>query len=638
MRKFTYSLITVGIFLAWIIVQAMTAQAGALHTSDFRLPHAPGELLVGLRDTSARATPDSLITALAADLDATVMERIDALRIVRLRVPQGRLPAALSQLQADPRVAWAEPNYLIYPDFTPNDPLYASCQAQPSYPCGYLIPLQMEDAWEVTTGRPDVIIAVVDTGVAMNHPDLADGIWTNPGEIPDNGLDDDGNGFIDDVHGWDFADEDNDPSDDYGHGTHVAGIVAARINNNQGIAGMAGGATIMPIDVFRGGIGTYADLIQAIVYATDNGADVINMSLGALSYSRGEEAAVEYAWRRGVVLVAAAGNNGNNAWHYPAAHEHVIGVAATNAADQRVGFSSFGPFVSVSAPGYAILSSFPGGQYRSMSGTSMATPHVSGLAALILSRNPTLTNAQVRSIIETTADDLGAPDWDPYYGFGRINAARALAAVPPPPDPLPTPTPSPPPEPLWPAGCVDLLQEGGFESETPTAWHLEGTADIREGTAFEGTRALHLAGVNDTSGLGWQPVHIPYTTTAATLAFAFRIENQDSGLSGDPQEPSRDRLRVDFQDAAGQPLIPLLRTGNAADTVTDGLLWDEFLYALTGDDLVTLRQAGEVRLVFYGDNGPDNQPTDFYIDSVRLCVKTTPLSEWPYHIRLIINP
>lgn len=583
------------------------------------LPYAPGEVLIGLKGVSDRAAVGALANEVATSNGASVLETVPALHIVRLSVPEGPLAQRIARLQADPRVAWAEPNYLVYPDFIPNDPLYASAQSS------YLSRLQVEEVWDITIGRPDVIVAVLDTGVEMNHPDLAAGIWTNPGEIPDNGLDDDGNGFVDDVHGWDFADEDNDPSDDYWHGTHVAGIIAARIHNTVGIAGMAGGATVMPVDVFRGGIGTYADLIQAIVYAADNGANVINMSLGALSYSRGEEVAVDYAWRRGAVLIAAAGNNGNDAWHYPAAHAHVIGVAATDSYDRRASFSSFGPFVAVSAPGVEVMSSILGGRYGRGSGTSMAAPHVSGLAALILSRNPTLTNEQVRAIIESTADDLDTLGWDPYHGFGRINAARALATVLPPPDPLPTPSPPPPREPLWPSGCAELLRDGGFEMGG-SAWLMEGQAEVREGVAFEGMHALHLAGASGASGRVWQTVHIPVTATAATLTFAYRIDNRDGGWSGDPQEPSRDRLRVDFQDRAGGLLIPLLRTGNMADTASDGLPWDEYLYTLTREDLTILRRAGEVRLNFYGDNGLDEQTTDFYVDAVRLCVKV----DWPY--------
>ncbi len=288
--------------------------------------------------------------------------------------------------------------------------------------------MEMPAAWDYTTGRSDVIIAILDTGVYTKHLDLAENIWTNPLEIPDNGIDDDGNGFIDDVHGWNFPDGNNQIYDDYGHGTHVAGIAAARINNGIGIAGMAGNATIMPVDVFNYGIGTYEDLIRAIIYATDNGARVINMSLGASSYSRGEEAAVDYAWYHGAIVVAAAGNTGRNTYHYPAAHPNAIAVAATDASDNRAGFSTYGDFVDVAAPGASIYSTLKSGGYGTMSGTSMATPHVAGLAGLLFSLNPQLTNAQVRELIEKNVDDLGATGWDPYFGNGRINARKGAGS------------------------------------------------------------------------------------------------------------------------------------------------------------------------------------------------------------------
>ncbi len=580
--------------------------------------YVPGELLVGLRPLSPKASLATIAQDLATSLDAQMLATLTPLRMIHLRFDPQQQAAALKRLQADPRVAWAEPNYLFTPAFVPNDPSYGSIQRT------YLSRLAMEDAWDFTTGRAEVVIAVLDTGVDAAHPDLAGGLWTNPGEIPDNGLDDDGNGFVDDVHGWDFADNDNDPADDHSHGTHVAGIAAARINNAVGIAGMAGGAAIMPLDVFRGGIGAYADLIQAIVYAADNGAHVINMSLGAPSYSRGEEAAVEYAWARDVVVVAAAGNNASNALFYPAAHAHVIGVAATTAADARASFSNYGPFVAVSAPGVSIYSTLPGAHYGYLSGTSMASPHVAGLAALIRSLNPTLRNDEVRALIESTADDLGAPGRDDYYGFGRINAARALAAAPTPPMPEPSPAPRPSPTPIWPPDCREALADGDFEEDPTVAWRLEGLADVQAPSTpapASGGRALHLAGVNGGSGRAWQMITIPTTVDAAALSFFFRIDNKGAEGSGDPLEPSADRLRVDFLTSAGDSLIPLLRTGNAADTVSDGLAWDEYLHALSADDLAVLRQAGTVQLSFYGDNGTDVWTTDFYIDAARLCLR-----------------
>ena len=253
-----------------------------------------------------------------------------------------------------------------------------------------------------------------------------------------------------------------------------------------------------PSDVFNHGIGTYEDLIRAIIYATDNGARVINMSLGATSYSRGEEAAVDYAWNHGAVVVAAAGNTSRNTNHYPAAHRNAIAVAATDASDNRAGFSTYGDFIDVAAPGANVFSTVMGGGYGYMSGTSMASPHVAGLAGLLFSLNPQLTNTQVRELIEKNVDDLGATGWDPYYGSGRINARKALAAVALPPQPSPTPTPHPPLV-EWPAGCQDLVPDGDFEAGLGS-WQRNGAWAIDTTRAYSGTGAAHFTGGPNASG------------------------------------------------------------------------------------------------------------------------------------------
>ena len=238
-----------------------------------------------------------------------------------------------------------------------------------------------------------------------------------------------------------------------------------------------------------------------MIYAADNGARVINMSLGATSYSRGEEAAVDYAWNHGAVVVASAGNTGNtglSTYHYPAAHRNVIAVAATDASDNRAGFSTFGDFVDVAAPGASIYSTLRSGSYGYMSGTSMASPHVAGLAGLLFSLNPQLTNAQVRELIEKNVDDLGATGWDPYFGNGRINARKALAAVAAPPQPSPTPTPHLPLA-EWPPGCQDLVPDGSFEMGLG-AWQAGGAWTVDATQAYSGTKAAHFTGVPNASG------------------------------------------------------------------------------------------------------------------------------------------
>jgi len=316
----------------------------------------------------------------------------------------------------------------------------------PSYLAGYqwgLGVVRAPGAW-YTTHAGGVVVAIVDSGIDLSHPDLTGVLWTNADEIAGNGIDDDGNGYVDDVHGYDLADSDPTPADANGHGTHVAGIAAAATNNGVGVAGTGWGATIMPVRVLDAqGEGGAWDVMNGIYYATDNGAQVINLSLGG--YSNGcsyMEDAIAYAQAHGVLVIAAAGNDGNKSWFdpsdpgnwfYPAACEGVLGVAATDQSDVHAAFSNYGDWVDVAAPGVGIYSTYwrldLSGVYAQMSGTSMATPFVSGVAALVRARYPSLGWEEVATAIENGAEDLGAPGWDPYYGAGRLEAPGALASA-----------------------------------------------------------------------------------------------------------------------------------------------------------------------------------------------------------------
>jgi thermitase len=568
------------------------------------------------------ADPDELtVQARFAAAGMQVLEAIPQLDLALVRVEEATSGTLADESQTMAQAAaqaealganWSEPNYLFTADFTPDDPDYASRQAP------YLSRLEMPAAWDKTRGRPEVVIAILDTGITMSHPDLSAGIWTNSREIPGNGWDDEGNGFVDDVHGWDFAGDDSVPDDDHGHGTHVAGIAAARTSNGIGIAGMAGNVTLMPIDVFRGGIGTYADLIQAILYAADNGAHIINMSLGATSYSRGEEAAVNYAWEQGVVIVASAGNSGGNVVNYPAAHANAIAVAATDSSDKRAGFSTWGDFVDVAAPGVGIWSTYFGG-YRYSDGTSMAAPHVSGLAALILSANPNLAPAQVRTLIEQNADDLGSAGWDPYFGHGRVNVRRALETVTVVPDPIPLPPPVR--HPIWPAGCQDVIQNGAFTDGTTTPWQTENVSALAIiGPTGQPTWAARFPGGIFSHNSLAQEATIPTDIAAATLAFNFRIETSEIGRGSSPQAPWDDSFNAELRATDGTVLRSLLRTGNSADTSNNGLAWDEYLYVFNADDLALLRANRSVVLHFAAQNDGDSLTTTIWVDDVRLCV------------------
>jgi subtilisin family serine protease len=257
------------------------------------------------------------------------------------------------------------------------------------------------------TGK-GVVVAVVDTGVDYNHEDLRNNIWTNAKEIADNGIDDDGNGYIDDNYGWNFNDKNNNTLDKNGHGTHVSGTIAGE-NNNYGVTGIAYDAKIMPVKVLNdSGSGSYSSISKGIRYAVDNGANVINLSLGGASSNRSLESAIDYASSKGVIVVMAAGNDGESLPDYPARYAYKSGIAV-GAVDKNNNMPDFSnrsgtdEIAYVTAPGVKVYSSVPNNQYATYNGTSMATPHVAGVVALMLSANSSLTDAQVRQIVTETA-------------------------------------------------------------------------------------------------------------------------------------------------------------------------------------------------------------------------------------------
>lgn len=298
--------------------------------------------------------------------------------------------------------------------------------------------LNLPQAWRLEQGTPEVTVAVVDSGIARHHPELRSQLWQNPGEIPNNGLDDDENGYIDDINGWDFSDaptlqghgdwteRDNEPDDETGHGTHVSGIIAAEANNGIGIAGIAWGCRLMPLRAgFKVGPGAFLqndDLAAAIAYAADNGAQVINMSWGDTVNAFIIEDAVAYAYSRRCVLVGAAGNSQSLGSYYPAALKTVMSVAGLEKSGQ-LGVSNFGASIDIAAPGDEILSIDMEQPYAYRSGTSMAAAHVSGVAALVLSANPTCANTQIHQWLTGTAREISLPS---VVGAGLVDAYAAL--------------------------------------------------------------------------------------------------------------------------------------------------------------------------------------------------------------------
>lgn len=384
-----------------------------------------------------------------------------------------RLGELIARFRSDPNIQAVEPNYVVSilredatkssqsaqeetspppstttqevtpTSTTPNDPYYSSSGSWgQTYQDLYGIhKINAAAAWDQTTGSSNIVVAVVDTGVDRNHEDLAANMWTNPGETPGNGVDDDGNGYVDDYHGWDFVNDDNDPTDDYGHGTHCAGTIAAVGNNGKGVVGVNWTSKIMALKFLNSaGSGSIADGAAALIYAADMGAKVSSNSWGCNCQSSFTEDAVKYEHDREMVVVAAAGNSDNDALdHSPSSSDQAITVAASDYNDAKAYFSNWGEKIDVAAPGVDILSTRAtvnplcttartvGTNYCRISGTSMATPHVAGLAALLLAKNPGLNNEEVRQIIRTGADDLGAVGKDRDFGYGRINAAGSMA-------------------------------------------------------------------------------------------------------------------------------------------------------------------------------------------------------------------
>ena len=400
-----------------------------------------GEIIVKFKESVSQASVRSLLLAEKID----ILRETDKLGLMLLSVPQGRELEKIEELKRNPLVEYAEPNYIVQitgtsvaephyslraPEVVPNDPYF---------PLQWNLPrIEAPAAWDITTGSDKVIIAVIGTGVSLDHPELKDKIWTNQGEIPGNGIDDDGNNFVDDVYGWDFVNWHGEPQDDYGHGTFVTGIASAETNNGILIAGVSWGAEIMPVKVLdQGGGGSIADVNGGILYAADNGAKIINLgcTLTSSAYPHSMQNVVNYAYSKGALIVAASGDPNSNhpvppyEYQYPAALDHVVSVAATDRDDERWSDSTYNDRVDIAAPGDVIHSFWEGG-YGQISSTHAAAAHVSGLAALVWSVNPHLTPDEVEDIIESTAVDLGESGRDDYFGYGRIDASAAVRATP----------------------------------------------------------------------------------------------------------------------------------------------------------------------------------------------------------------
>jgi thermitase len=350
---------------------------------------------------------------------------VKGLQLVRIPANMS-LKDAIAKYKKNSNVIYAEPNYAYAENSIPDDTYY-------DYQWG-LSQVNASEAWNITTGSHKVIIAVIDSGIDLNHPDLKANIWINKGEIPGNRIDDDHNGYIDDVYGWNFISDDNNISDDDGHGTHVAGIIAAAGNNSKGVTGVMWSATIMSLKFLDNeGNGYVDDAVSAVRYATKMGASIISCSWGGSEYSQALKDVIDAS---SALVVCAAGNRGSGANDdispvYPACFtsKNIISVAATDASDVLASFSDYGlNSVDVAAPGTHICSTLPGSQYGYMQGTSMAVPYVTGLAGLIKSIRPDLSALQIKYTILNNVDYISSLAGKILTG-GRINTLKALTNI-----------------------------------------------------------------------------------------------------------------------------------------------------------------------------------------------------------------
>lgn len=394
------------------------------------------EIIIGVK-TGCEASCER-IRSIISSKDGEVKEAIskggETFAVVA-DIPSEALASIKWELLNEGLAEYIEPNMKLRLSALPNDPDWHLNWG--------LTKIEADHAWDTTTGNTSIILAFVDTGVDWNHPDLADNIWNNTKEKID-GEDNDGNGFVDDIRGWDFVDtsdpvysgedgneRDNDPMDFHGHGTHCAGIAVAVGNNSIGTTGVTWNCKIMPVRAgYKGADGggylEFDDAAAAITYAADQGADIISCSWGEYYCSELIQNAVEHAYDVGVLLVASAGNEFTDEKLYPAAHPEVMAISATDDRDLRAIFSNFGDWIDLAAPGIDIYSTTYNDSYCFMDGTSMAAPFVAGAAALVWSNCPEMNHNLVRSHLRLTSDDLGGIGFDPYFGYGRVNAKEAV--------------------------------------------------------------------------------------------------------------------------------------------------------------------------------------------------------------------
>jgi subtilisin family serine protease len=426
--------------LASALVAAAVASAANGRQHPARAPAAvPGSIIVGFKSHVSAKGRAGVLGA----VDARPTKRFAQIDSTVVSVSPANTTWTIRTLEQDPRVAYAEPNFILHAATTPNDPSFPqewgldNTGQTVNFTTGTAdADIDAKEAWSVSTGSPNVTVAVIDTGVDLTHPDLAQNIWINQGEncagCRTNGIDDDGDGYVDDWRGWDFVNHDNNPTDDNGHGTHVSGTIAAAGNNGIGVTGVTWNSTIMPLKFLdSSGSGSTEDAISAILYARAKGVPIMNNSWGGGDFSQALENAIDLTDASGELFVAAAGNdftNTDSEPFWPSSYDtpNIISVGASDQLDHKAWFSNYGVrTVDLSAPGTNIYSTWKGSTYRFADGTSMAAPHVSGAAALVKAVFPNASGVGLKALLLRTVDPIAALSGASRTA-GRLNVDHAV--------------------------------------------------------------------------------------------------------------------------------------------------------------------------------------------------------------------
>lgn len=585
-----------------ILTQSAIVIAQTTHHIDKHIDKrvVPNQLIVKFK----RGVSEREIGSINSYHGTSIIDKNPIAHFMRLKIhgKNRSVRQLVNKFRKNKNVLYAEPNYIVHTTQIPNDPDFIKLWALQNNGQTGGTPgadIAAVDAWNLVTSTNKVVVAIIDTGVDYNHQDLADNIWINMGEIPDNGVDDDANGFIDDVRGWNFSANNNDPLDNNDHGTHVAGTIAAISNNAIGMAGISQNVKIMPLKFLdANGNGTTANAVSAIQYATMMGAHISNNSWGGTGYSIAIKEAIAASNIAGTLFIAAAGNEGNNnntLAFYPAGYDidNIISVAATDHNDSLAAFSNYGTStVDIGAPGVDVFSTTTNNSYRYMSGTSMAAPHTSGVAALLFSEFPDFINRDIKTRLLNAVDVTDSLKGHVSTG-GRLNAYNALLGVQPPERPEPTTV------------FFDNIENdfNGWEVSGETSlWHQSSQRFVSSETAwyYGNEETLNYDTGSRTQGVLTSPEIDLTNITYANLSFKYFLDTEN--------DANFDKALVRITNNGGETYTDLYATHN-----TSGIFVEESLNIASFDgDII------QIQFFFDSVDTLYNNYEGWYVDDIKV--------------------